>query len=61
MCASERCVARADFSEGLQQWVDGFMRVRSIRQQIQTTFMWISDITSVILSVEDETEGILQP
>jgi len=37
------------------------MRVLGIRQQIEATLMWISGITSVILSVEGETEGILQP
>lgn len=54
-------VARADFSEGLQQGVGGSMRVMGIRQQIEGTLMWISGITSVILSVEGQTEGVLQP
>lgn len=58
---TEMGVARADFSEGLQQGVGGSMRVLGIRQQIETTLMAIPGITSVILSVEGETEGILQP
>jgi len=58
---SDTGVARADFSEGLQHGVGGSMRVMGIRQQIEGTLMWSSDITSVILSVEGETEGVLQP
>ena len=58
---TEMGVARADFSEGLQQGVGGSMRVLGIRQQIETTLMAIPGITSAILSVEGETEGILQP
>ena len=57
----EAGVAQADFSEGLQQGVGGSMRVMGIRQQIEGTLMWISGITSVILSVEGQTEGVLQP
>jgi len=33
------------------------MPVLGIRQQIETTLLWISGITSVILSVEGEAEG----
>ena len=58
---SDSGVARADFSEGLQQGIGGSMRVLGIRQQIETTLLWISGITSVILSVEGQTEGVLQP
>ena len=58
---SDSGVAWADFSEGLQQGVGGSMRVMGIRQQIEGTLMWISGITSVILSVEGQTEGVLQP
>ena len=58
---SETGVVRADFGEGLQQGVGGSMRVMGIRQQIETTLKAIPGITSVVLSVEGETEGILQP
>ncbi|HWQ22363.1 MAG TPA: hypothetical protein VN478_06520, partial [Clostridia bacterium] len=58
---SDAGVARADFSEGLQQGVGGSTRVLGIRQQIETTVVWISGITSVILSIEGQTEDILQP
>jgi len=58
---SDSGVARADFSEGLQQGIAGSMRVLGIRQQIETTLMAIPGITSVILSVEGQTEEVLQP
>ncbi|MFZ2413856.1 MAG: GerMN domain-containing protein [Candidatus Cryosericum sp.] len=58
---SDSGVVRADFSEGLQQGVGGSMRVLGIRQQIEATLMWISGITSIILSVDGQTEDILQP
>jgi spore germination protein GerM len=58
---TETGVVRADFSEGLQEGIGGSMRVMGIRQQIEGTLMWISGITSVILSVEGQTEGVLQP
>lgn len=58
---TETGVARADFSEGLQQGIGGSMRVLGIRQQIEATLMAISGVTSVILSIDGQTEGILQP
>ena len=58
---TEAGVARADFSEGLQQGIGGSMRVLGIRQQIEATLMAISGVTSVILSIDGQTEGILQP
>ena len=58
---SDSGIVRVDFSEGLQQGVGGSMRVMGIRQQIEETLMWISGITSIILSVDGQTEGILQP
>lgn len=58
---SDSGVVRADFSEGLQEGVGGSMRVQGLRQQIEATLMRISGITSVILSVEGQTEGVLQP
>jgi spore germination protein GerM len=58
---TETGVARADFGEGLQQRIGGSMRVLGIRQQIEATLMTIPGIKSVILSVEGQTEGILQP
>jgi spore germination protein GerM len=57
----ESGVAWADFGEGLEEGIGGSMRVLGIRQQIEATLMTIPGIKSVILSVEGETEGVLQP
>jgi spore germination protein GerM len=58
---TETGVVRADFSEGLQEGIGGSMRVMGIRQQIEATLMGVTGITSVILSIEGQTEDILQP
>jgi spore germination protein GerM len=54
-------VIRADFSESLQDGVGGTMRVLGIRRQIETTLLGVPGATSVILSIEGQTDGILQP
>lgn len=54
-------VIRADFSQRLQDGVGGSMRVVGIRRQIETTLLDVPGATSVILSIEGETDGILQP
>lgn len=54
-------VIRADFSESLQDGVGGSMRVLGIRRQIETTLLGVPGATSVILSIEGQTDGILQP
>lgn len=52
---------RADFSRNLQDGVGGSMRVLGIRRQIETTLLGVPGATSVILSIEGQTDGILQP
>lgn len=54
-------VAYADFDARLQEGVGGAARVGAIRQQIEQTLMHVTGVTSVILSVEGQTEDILQP
>lgn len=54
-------VIRADFSESLQSGVGGSMRVLGIRRQIETTLLGVPGVTSVILSIEGQTDEILQP
>ena len=54
-------VIRADFSQRLQDGVGGSMRVLGIRRQIETTLLGVPGATSVILSIEGENDGILQP
>ncbi len=54
-------VVHVDFSERLQEKTGGSMRVLGIRRQIETTLLKIPGVTSVILSIEGQSEGILQP
>lgn len=51
----------ADFDEGLQQGVAGSCLVQSIRAQIEETLRQFSDIDEVMISVNGETEEVLQP
>ena len=54
-------IAYADFSAMLGQAVAGSCRVGSIRAQIENTLLQFPTVTSVVISIEGETEGILQP
>jgi len=54
-------VAYVDLSEELTKGVAGSCRVLALRSQIETTLNNLSDIDSVVISVNDETEEILQP
>ncbi len=57
----EEGVAYVDFSSVLGQAVAGSCRVQSIRAQIDRTLLQLPTVTSVVISIEGETEGILQP
>ncbi len=52
--------AYVDFSEELSR-ASGSCRVRGIRAQIERTLLDLPDIDQVVLSVNGETEGILEP
>lgn len=54
-------VARADFSRELTEGIAGSCRVVAIRAQIETTLKQFPTVKNVMLSVEGETETILQP
>ncbi len=54
-------VARVDFSKELEEGVAGSCKVESIRAQIEETLKQFDNINSVVISVEGEVEGILQP
>ncbi|OGH92041.1 MAG: hypothetical protein A2534_02390 [Candidatus Magasanikbacteria bacterium RIFOXYD2_FULL_39_9] len=54
-------VAKVDFSEELQKEVGGACRVTAIRTQIVETLNQFSTVSSVIISVNGNTEDILQP
>ncbi len=57
----ENGVAKVDFDEALQNAVGGSCRVSAIRAQITETLKQFSTIKSVIISINGETETILQP
>lgn len=54
-------VAYVDFNSEFNQGVAGSCRVIAIRSQIEKTLLDLSDISSVVISVEGETDGILEP
>lgn len=57
----ENGVAKADFSEELNKDVGGSCRVSAIRAQIEQTLKQFATVNSVIISVNGESETILQP
>ncbi len=54
-------VAKVDFDEQLQNAVGGSCRVSAIRSQIIETLKQFPSIKNVIISINGETEEILQP
>lgn len=52
--------AFVDLSSELSQ-AAGSCRVRGIRAQIESTLLDLPDINKVVISVDDKTEGILEP
>ncbi len=54
-------VARVDFNEQLQDGVAGSCTVTAIRAQIEQTLRQFPGVTSVIISINGNTEDILQP
>jgi len=54
-------VARVDFNNKLQEGVGGSCRVESIRSQISETLKQFPTVQEVIISIDGNTEDILQP
>jgi len=54
-------VAFVDFNSGFNEGVAGSCRVEAIVAQIENTLNNLSDIDSVVISVNGKTEGILEP
>ena len=54
-------VARVDFDERMEQHQGGSVRVMAIRQMITRTLKQFPGVDDIIISVEGETEDILQP
>jgi len=50
-----------DFNQALQAGVGGSCRVTAIRSQIMETLKLFSDTDEVVISIDGETEAILQP
>ncbi len=54
-------VAYIDFNSKFNEGVAGSCKVTAIKSQIKTTLNNLSDIDSVVLSINGQTEGILEP
>jgi hypothetical protein len=54
-------VATADFSKEMQAYGGGSLRVTLIRQQIEQALMQFPTVHKVIITIEGESEAILQP
>lgn len=54
-------VAYADFNSTLNKDVAGSCTVIAIKSQIENTLIALPDIDSVVISINGETEGILEP
>lgn len=57
----ENGVAYADFNQRLQEGIAGSAMVNAIRQQIELTLLQFEEISQVVISIDGETEEILQP
>ena len=54
-------VATADFNEKLQEGVAGSARVTAIREQIEKTLLQFDTVNQVVITVNGQSEGILEP
>lgn len=54
-------VAYVDFNSRFNDGMGGSCRVTAIKSQIETTLNNLPDIDSVVISVNGQTEGILEP
>lgn len=54
-------VAYVDFDKNLNDGIGGSCMVVSIKTQIENTLLDLPEINQVVISVEGETEGILEP
>src|SRR5690606_30083562 len=54
-------VATADFSQEMEAYAGGSLRVKLIREQITQTLMQFPTVKQVVIAVEGKTEEVLQP
>jgi len=57
----ENGTATADFNEKLHEGVAGSARVTMIRDQIEQTLLQFDTIDQVVITIDGQSEGILQP
>ena len=57
----ENGIASVDFDNKLDEYVGGSCKVQAIRSQITETLLQFPEITKVIISINGESESILQP
>ncbi len=57
----ESGIALADFSRELRAYGGGSLRVMLIRQQITRTLREFPTVQEVVIAIEGETEGVLEP
>ncbi|HEX6290825.1 MAG TPA: Gmad2 immunoglobulin-like domain-containing protein [Herpetosiphonaceae bacterium] len=54
-------VATANFSKELRAYGGGAARVQAIRQQIERTLRQFKSVQSVVIQIEGQSEGVLEP
>lgn len=54
-------IAYVDFDSSFNKGVAGSCRIASIKSQIETTLNSLPDINAIVISVNGQTEGILEP
>jgi spore germination protein GerM len=54
-------VARANFSPELRAYGGGAARVTAIRKQIETTLLQFSSVKQVVIAIDGQTDGVLEP
>ncbi len=57
----ENGIAKIDFNEKFSENLGGSCRVTAIRAQIEDTLKQFSSVSDVLISVNGETEGVLEP
>ena len=57
----ENGLAKVDFNQQLQENVGGSCRVQAIRSQIAETLTQFTSVQDVVISIDGEAEGVLQP
>jgi len=58
---AEGGILKIDFNQALQEDISGSCRVQAIQAQIVKTLIQFSGIEKIEISIDGETEGILQP